>query len=406
MGTWLVPRQELTVDQLRAVELPTDQHQLFLGGPGSGKTQVLLHRADHLRRTYNVPAERIHIFVYTNVLKDYIRSALELLQLPETCVSTLDAWCCDYYQSHVNRRLPWNKKEKKRDFPEIRRGVEKHLRESEEQPPFDFVLVDEGQDLDSQCYDILTNVSRHVTVCMDHNQQIYDSGSKLADVLGKLGIRRQKLSFLETFRCCPYIVDLACQYIDDDAEREQFVRQTRTATTDIETPLYYQASDFEDEKATLIETVRVRLSRGERIAVLLPQRRQVYGYAKGFQEAGIPMETPKEVDFNTDVPKIMPYHSAKGLTFDTVFMPGLTSKSFINVSDSRVRRLLFVGITRATGWVYMSKNQNAHLAALEDLEDLAQQGQITVRTKDDAATSSEPPTSTAEPIADDPLDFL
>jgi superfamily I DNA/RNA helicase len=241
---------------------------------------------------------------------------------------------------------------------------------------------------------------------MDHNQQIYDSGSKLTDVLGKLGIRRQKLSFLETFRCCPYIVNLACQYIDDDAEREQFVRQTRTATTDIETPLYYQASDFEDEKATLIETVKVRLSRGERIAVLLPQRRQVYGYAKGFQEAGIPMETPKELDFNTDVPKIMPYHSAKGLTFDTVFMPRLTSKSFINVSDSRVRRLLFVGITRATGWVYMSKNQNAHLAALEGLEALAQQGQITVRSKDETASSTETSTSASEPTADDPLDFL
>lgn len=399
MGTWLVPRQELTVDQLRAVELPTDQHQVFLGGPGSGKTQVLLHRADYLRRTFNVPAERIHIFVYTNVLKDYIRSALKLLQLPETCVSTLDSWCGDYYQSHVNPRLPRNKEKKKPDFPAIRRSVEKHLNESTERPPFDYVLVDEGQDLNTQCYDILTNVSRQVTVCMDHNQQIYDSGSKLADVLETLGIRRQKLSFLETFRCSPYIVQLACQYIDDDSEREQFVQQTRTATTDIETPLYYQASDFEDEKATLIETVKVRLARGERIAILLPQRRQVYGYAKGFQEAGLPMETPREIDFNTDVPKIITYHSAKGLTFDTVFMPGLTNRSFVNLSDSRIRRLLFVGITRATGWVYMSRNQNSQLDALDVLDSLVQQGQITFRTKTDAAES-------ADLTDDDPLYFL
>ena len=182
------------------------------------------------------------------------------------------------------------------------------------------------------------------------------------------------------------------------------MRQTRTATTDIETPLYYRASDFKDERATLIETVKVRLSRGERIAVLLPQRRQVFGYAKGFQEAGLPMETPKEVDFNTDVPKIMPYHSAKGLTFDTVFMPGLTDRSFTKVSAARVRRLLFVGITRATGWVYMSNTQNSQFAALDGLDALEKQGRMTVRISGATSDHASPPTAATTP--NDPLDFL
>ena len=168
------------------------------------------------------------------------------------------------------------------------------------------------------------------------------------------------------------------------------------------TPLYYRASDYEDERETLIETVKVRLSRGERIAILLPQRRQVNSYAKRCREAGLPTETPKQVDFNTDVPKIMPYHSAKGLTFDTVFMPGLTSESFAKFSNARIRRLLFVGITRATGWVYMSNTQDTQFALLDGLEALVKQGRMTARTSEDASETDNSPT--VFPQSDDPLD--
>ena len=60
---WLVHRSELTDEQRRAVALGADEHRLIFGGPGSGKTQVLLHRAAFLRDTYDIPSERYRIFV-------------------------------------------------------------------------------------------------------------------------------------------------------------------------------------------------------------------------------------------------------------------------------------------------------------------------------------------------------
>ena len=45
MSGWLVPRSDLTPEQLRAIELPPTEHRVVIGGPGSGKTQMLLHRA-------------------------------------------------------------------------------------------------------------------------------------------------------------------------------------------------------------------------------------------------------------------------------------------------------------------------------------------------------------------------
>ena len=96
--SWLVPRNELTDAQSRAVEANPKQHRLVLGSPGSGKTIVLLHRARYLLDQYGIPPDRCRLFVYTNALKAYIRAALRDLALPEDCVVTFDAWCGEYYR--------------------------------------------------------------------------------------------------------------------------------------------------------------------------------------------------------------------------------------------------------------------------------------------------------------------
>ena len=121
--SWLVPRGELTVAQSRAVESSPKQHRLVLGSPGSGKTIVLLHRARYLIDEYRIPSERFRLFVYTNALKAYIRAALRDLGLPDDCVMTFDAWCIEYYQHHVHKRLPWSDNARSRDWEAIRRAV-------------------------------------------------------------------------------------------------------------------------------------------------------------------------------------------------------------------------------------------------------------------------------------------
>jgi superfamily I DNA/RNA helicase len=190
LSTWLVSRNELTPEQSRAIELSPHEHRVILGSPGSGKTQILLHRARYLCDTFHVAGDRFHIFVFTNPLKNYIGSALQLLNLPSNCVTTLDHWCSEFYKGHIGRTLPWNRAGKVPDFAAIRHAVLSKLREvakshgnSPKQALFEFVLVDEGQDLDEEAFELLRTVSKHVTVCMDHKQQIYDQGSNEQQIL-------------------------------------------------------------------------------------------------------------------------------------------------------------------------------------------------------------------------------
>jgi superfamily I DNA/RNA helicase len=139
--TWLIPIDELSMEQIRAVESGTDENRLVMGAPGSGKTQILLHRAAHLRDKFNCSPQRFQIFVYTNVLKNYISSALDMLDLPSSCISTYDHWCSEYYKENISSSLPWNGKS--RDFSATRSAVYEHVLAHVDAPIFDFIMVDE-----------------------------------------------------------------------------------------------------------------------------------------------------------------------------------------------------------------------------------------------------------------------
>ncbi|MCI0460821.1 MAG: AAA family ATPase [Gemmataceae bacterium] len=390
MGTWLVPRVELSSEQLKAVELPAREHWVIGGAPGSGKTQILLHRARHLLDEQGSDPERLRIFVYTNVLKDYIQAALDVLNLPESCVSTFYVWCCEFYRNRVSRSLP--RKDKQPDFDAIRKGVLERLRTHPEKKPYDFLLVDEGQDLDPAAFEIMRGVAGHITVCMDHKQQIYEQGSTESQILQGLNLKKRNCALLAAFRCSPYIVELGARLIPDAQQRAEFIRQNKVPMTEKETPLLYLAADFEDEKARMIEVIKTRQAKGERVGILLPQNRQVYGFAQGLTEVGLSVEIRQEswrknqtlpgLDFTSDLPKLTTYHSAKGLTFDSVILPRLVPSSF----DSRgvpVSNVLFVGVTRATKWVFMSTTAGRELPVLGELRALEKEGKLAVKTKDD-----------------------
>ena len=290
--SWLVPRSELTVAQSRAVESSPKQHRLVLGSPGSGKTIVLLHRARHLIDEYRIPPERCRLFVYTKALKAYIRAALRDIALPDDCVMTFDAWCVEYYQRQVHKRLPWSDGNRNRDWEAIRRAVwEKTRPLTASERLYDFVMVDEGQDLDRRDFETLAAVAQHVTVFMDPKQRLYERDADETGVARALGLRRRNLALLDAYRCSPYIVQTAATFVRDEAERRQFIEQNPSvAKGERQLPLLYLASSVDDERANLIDVVRTRIDRNERIAILFPTNRHMFGYARALRDAGLDVE--------------------------------------------------------------------------------------------------------------------
>jgi len=413
--SWLIPRDELTAEQIRAVELNPHEHRVILGAPGSGKTQILLHRARYLSDELRVPPARFRIFVFTAVLKQFIESALVDLNLPEDCVSTLDDWCVQVYRKEVSARIPWDELNRRPDFAIVRQEVHKSLKAHK---PFDFVLVDEGQDLDAGAFALLKDLASHVTVAMDHKQQIYDDGCGATEIIGALGLRRGDVTLLDAFRCCPYIVRIAAELIKDDCERSAFLNQSRTSQTEIQTPLLYEADGFEDERERLIEILRERQLVDRSIGILLPKNRQVVGFAEGLRVAGMEVETREPrwgsarrrnqpvLNFASQLPKVLTIHSAKGLTFDSILLPRLVPASFSGGFEKMVNRLLFVGMTRATRWLYMSTVTGREFPAIAIIKALARMKQPAVAVERPKRQKLYNPGFMREPEQENLLDLL
>jgi len=393
MNTWLLPLSDLTPEQLRVVEMSPDQNRVIFGAAGSGKTQILIHRADYLSKTYCVPPERYRVFVFTNVIKEYIKSGTNFLGLPEETVSTFAHWCYLLYQKHISKNPPWIHDSNGRnriDFEKIRIAIRESLQKKPAlQKTLDFALVDEGQDLSPESFEILSSAARHVTVFADRMQQIFSDGASEDHILKALGIKKRNATLLGAYRNSPYVAQLASYFIADENLRNQYLAQINTDQHSRERPLCYIAKNFSDEMDRLAEMVRQRQLMNERVGIIVPTNKQLFGYAAGLKERGIEIEkavppnkpsVPADFEFGNMMPKIATYHSAKGLTFDSVLLPRLIDDSFQWIKDTDLRRrMIFVGIARATQWVYISTQTGKEIADMKILREAETNHHLTIQ---------------------------
>jgi superfamily I DNA/RNA helicase len=375
---FLLHDSQLTREQRAIVELRPERHHFVLGPPGSGKTQVLLHRARWLRDRAGVPNDRFRIFVFTNVLSMFLRQSLELLRIPETNVQTFDDWCAGLWDTFVGGRKPWSGK--CIDFAAVREAVANRLVALPRAAPLlDFALVDEGQDLDDNAYRILTKTVAHLTVFADIRQQIFEGGLGETGILSQLDCPHRSASLLSGYRNSPDIAKLASYF------GESFPGENIPPPQERQKPCLYVASDWDDEVDQIARVLRERMRLNQKVCIIVPTNRDLHGLARRLEERGVivekavpPRRGGEPADFNSLTPKIASYHSAKGLTFDCVLLPKLVEPNFAWVTGERRRRLLLVGMTRATQWVHLSTVAGYELSEFEILRQAEANGHIFV----------------------------
>ena len=397
---WMVGSESLTPEQRRIVTLPVRDNQLILGPAGSGKTVLLLHRADYLLRDLHIAPHRLRVLVFTNVLKNYIRSGSQAINLPESIVQSFYSWV---FELARERRVRFSREGSlANQCRNVLSAVLEYFQKNHVSPALDVALVDEGQDLPLEAHRLLAMATCHVTVCADYEQRLYEHGTDLPEALAILGIRDGPAALAHNLRSSAAIKQLAASFLTQ-TERQRYLasEDKNSLPTTLRIPLLFRSSSVREQWQRLAAIVRHEIGRNARVGVLLPSNDLVDEAYFHLSKQRVPVQRITTADhgrpdFDELVPKVLTIFSAKGLSFDSVLVPCVTGAHYCR-RPTAGDKLLFVACTRALDWVCLGTVVGQEPTILSKAHELTVAGHLIEQEAGAAAGSA----IAAEPLVDE-----
>ena len=190
--------QDLNKDQDEAMALPLEGQHLIIGGPGTGKSVVALLRARRLAQS----DKPYRVLVYNRLLEQSNRHLFgsEYAFRAKTWIS----WFHSIFGCFFNRNTPRLPPEASGYRPIDWVAVEQQLQAldnfEEQSNTFEFLIIDEGQDMPLAFYQTLTQLGfENFYVAADQNQQINpDECSARQDIENALALASDQTLELKT----------------------------------------------------------------------------------------------------------------------------------------------------------------------------------------------------------------
>jgi superfamily I DNA/RNA helicase len=349
--------------------LPLDASCLITGPPGTGKTVMAIYRASMLYQS----GRQTLLLMYGRLLSSYAKAATAKLAI-DGVVSTYHSWFPRFwlqcYGSQPPRSSRWTF-----DWSAC---TERIIREPPQADRL-HILVDEGQDMPRDFYLLLRLISQSLTVFADENQRITEQQSTLAEIRAATGIR-EVLTLTRNYRNTRPIAEFAATFYaglpsgipalpppSARGERPFLIAHEKLHQT-IEFIRTYE-NNHHDQSIGIFLPYRANVEQfHNRLKTKTRNPVQVY-LSRDFRAApALP-----QVDFAIPGIKLLTHASAKGLEFDTVFLPEMQAVSGDPRSDD-LRMKFYVMSSRAKrvlGLMYTGEGvprfvQALPLALMED----------------------------------------
>lgn len=211
MSMWWAKREQLDDEQRRMIEeLNLRESHLVLGPPGSGKTNVLLRRAQYVR-TQGI--SNALVLSFTRPLTEFVKTGCHDGEgreiFPRKLVNTIESWTRSLYKDH-NEPVPSTAGMEFVDRKIFLANDALKFVGSGRIPLIETIFVDEAQDLLDEEVTLLRGWSSNLFLVGDDRQKLHEFAPGLDAVRAQLpGINEETLKF--HYRLAPELCQMADQ---------------------------------------------------------------------------------------------------------------------------------------------------------------------------------------------------
>lgn len=347
-------------------------HRVIHGSAGSGKTMILVYRAEQLAAAAR-PDKPILVTCFNRALASRIEAQLRQRGVDErVVVRTFHSWCEDLVKTYQLTVPPHDGRS---DYfvklaEATTRAVATGLVPGGQ---YTALLVDEAHDFEdawlTMAASMIDPATNSLLVLYDDAQSIYQKKRRKFS-FSALGIEARgrtsilKINYRNTAEVLSLAMSCADALLNDSGEADAEVQTIKPQTAGRRGPLpvLIEARNARQEADLLAQRVAEAIARGNKpsdIAILCRANYLMDSITEALRRHKIAFQLAKDVrskrfDWNGPSVKLVTLHSSKGLEFPIVFVAGLQALPFKNEPIEEEVRLLYVGMTRANQELVLS----------------------------------------------------
>lgn len=347
--SWWRTIGQISEAQRELIRLPAHGKHLFEGPPGSGKTNLLLLRAEYM--AVSAACKNSLILTYTSSLANFIRSGIGAKQLiSQSQIKTYHAWAYDHITHHLGERpLPPNSDFDDDARAEILRLVVEANKNLPSPKLYDAIFVDEAQDLSLPELKELLRLSDNICICGDTRQGIYYRDG--LDIADELGLEKHVLT--EHFRIGHKIARVADRLLPPEEGQDSLENSSKYNSKlqgDSSAKLHI-CDNRDDQFEVMINLIRVQLEafNNDSIGIFCGTKLTRQELRDRFDETDLSdLVCVHGIDKNpsfTNTPiHVLTIHGAKGTEFRAVHLFGTEE---LKSGPLRRTKLSYTAVTRA-----------------------------------------------------------
>lgn len=377
-------------DLVRVMDLQQEQlarslgegHRVIHGTAGSGKTMILVYRAQYLAVLLKKP---ILVLCFNVPLAARLEHMIEAKGLSEqVTVRHFHGWCIDQLKLYNVSSSHQSQDDVQKYCTELVDTVVNAVERGQiPAAQYGAVLIDEGHDFKLEWLKLMLQMidpqTNSFLLLYDDAQSIYGSTQRSKFSFASVGIQARgrtsilRINYRNTAEVLAVAYEFAKETLDPHEADEDGIPVVapESAGRHGVVPLIISRPNLKAEIDHIIESFRQYHDEGiawREMAVIYRIKFMGEEVVNRFSKVGIPVEWLQEsregrhFDASADSVKVMTLHSSKGLEFPVVAIPGLGYLPWKDLDPAEEARLLYVGMTRAMDHLVMTYHADSAFA--------------------------------------------